>query len=541
MAQYKKVGNLKVRTDLSPEKQALVNEIAKNYVQQNKKIDAERRGNIARGYLGSAISGTSFLPFMNIPGAGAAIGGAMYDLGQGIVEGDKAFDLAKRAARGAAIGAVLPPAAKKLAATKAGQAVGKQLDKAAEKFAQTKAYETLMSEFAPVKAIEKNVVLPAVRKVNAGINPLAKTESKVLADTPITETEAFKTWSGNKPLVSSEEALEYPFKTGEGVTLEGFHGTKRGDRVGSEFRKDRATSGPMAFFSSDKDIAKNYAKGKEDTSLADEMMDYKQWFKYKDANGKVKPLGDSFWDMPYEERQLIRENAPHVTLDDEASEIIFDAANNRGIGNYDYAIKQYRDNPIKALIDGWLEGGSLYGREDDFLKVLEKSGVNMKNIDYIDPYTDHSKVYDVFLSMKKPLVTNDIPNELVEQLAKEAPNNPAKYQNYSDIWDKNTKDGVEWVNELKEAIANGENSHVWTSIPDWVTNELKNAGYDGIIDMGGKGGGQIHKVYIPFEPTQIKSVNNEGTFSLTNPNIYKAILGGLGASQLLQQNQNKNF
>ena len=50
MAQYKKVGNLKVRTDLSPEKQALVNEIAKNYVQQNKKIDAERRGKKQRIY-----------------------------------------------------------------------------------------------------------------------------------------------------------------------------------------------------------------------------------------------------------------------------------------------------------------------------------------------------------------------------------------------------------------------------------------------------------------------------------------------------------
>ena len=49
MAQYKTVWNLKVRTDLSPDKQALVNEIAKNYVQQNKKINAEKIGNIARG------------------------------------------------------------------------------------------------------------------------------------------------------------------------------------------------------------------------------------------------------------------------------------------------------------------------------------------------------------------------------------------------------------------------------------------------------------------------------------------------------------
>ena len=67
-------------------------------------------------------------------------------------------------------------------------------------------------------------------------------------------------------MVSSEEALNYPFKTGQGVTVEGYHGAKRGDRVGAEFKKERATSGPMAFFSSDKDIATNYSKGKEDTS-----------------------------------------------------------------------------------------------------------------------------------------------------------------------------------------------------------------------------------------------------------------------------------
>lgn len=156
MAQYKKVGNLKVRTDLSPEKQALVNEIAKNYVKQNKAIDSERRKNIGRGVAGSLVSGASFLPFLNIPGAGAALGGAMFDLGQGIAEGDKAKDLAIRTIRGGAIGAAIPPAARKLAATKAGQAVGKQLEKAAEKFAQTKAYDTLMTDiraFNPNKQI----------------------------------------------------------------------------------------------------------------------------------------------------------------------------------------------------------------------------------------------------------------------------------------------------------------------------------------------------------------------------------------------------
>ena len=131
MEQYKKVGNLKVRTDLSPEKQALVNQIAQNYVNQNKKIDAEKRNGIARGYLGAALSGLSFHPIMNIPYVGTGVGGAMYDLGQGIVEGEKAKDLLKRAGRGFVIGetvGAIPYVGKAVAKTKAGQAVVKKLD-----------------------------------------------------------------------------------------------------------------------------------------------------------------------------------------------------------------------------------------------------------------------------------------------------------------------------------------------------------------------------------------------------------------------------
>jgi len=47
-------------------------------------------------------------------------------------------------------------------------------------------------------------------------------------------------------------------------------------------------------------------------------------------------------------------------------------------------------------------------------------------------------------------------------------------------------------------------------------------GYDGIVSKGfgnqGKGGGTI---YVPFTPTQIKSVNNQGTFDPNDPNIYR--------------------
>lgn len=179
--EYKTVGNIKIPQNLSPEKQALVDEIARNYIKQDKIIKTDHMNNMARIALGSLVSGASFHPILNIPYVGTGLGGAMYDAGQAIVEGDKGSDIAKRAGRGFAIGetvGAVPYVGKAASKTKAGQAVGKVLDDAAEKFAQTKAYDALMQEFNPVQ----RVVTPIKRKIDAGISPFAKTESDILFD-----------------------------------------------------------------------------------------------------------------------------------------------------------------------------------------------------------------------------------------------------------------------------------------------------------------------------------------------------------------------
>ena len=54
-----------------------------------------------------------------------------------------------------------------------------------------------------------------------------------------------------------------------GYNRELYHGTRRADRVGNEFRKDRAQAGPMAFFTPDEKMADNYRDSKPDTSLID--------------------------------------------------------------------------------------------------------------------------------------------------------------------------------------------------------------------------------------------------------------------------------
>ena len=72
-----------------------------------------------------------------------------------------------------------------------------------------------------------------------------------------------------------------------------------------------------------------------------------------------------------------------------------------------------------------------------------------------------------------------------------------------------------------------------------VNNVLKQKGFDGIVAKNYWGEGSDY--YTVFEPTQIKSVNNQGTFDPVNPNIYKSILAPIGAGALAERLLNKEY
>lgn len=149
--EYKTVGNIKIPQNLSPEKQAIVDEIARNYAAKNREIEADNLKNMGRIALGSLVSGASFHPILNIPYVGTGLGGAMYDAGQAIVEGDNLGDIAKRAGRGFAIGETVGavPYVGKGANKLSGGKIGNALDSAAQKVAANsavqKAYDALMT------------------------------------------------------------------------------------------------------------------------------------------------------------------------------------------------------------------------------------------------------------------------------------------------------------------------------------------------------------------------------------------------------------
>lgn len=99
----------------------------------------------------------------------------------------------------------------------------------------------------------------------------------------------------------------------------------------------------------------------------------------------------------------------------------------------------------------------------------------------------------VYLKMENPFIVNDY--KTVEEIA-----------DYLDVWEGNFN-----FDENNKVVRFSQ------SQLDQITSHIKEKGHDGIIV---KLGDQWTE-YVAFEPSQIKSVNNQGTFDVNNPNIYK--------------------
>lgn len=303
-----------------------------------------------------------------------------------------------------------------------------------------------------------------------------------------------------------------------GYTVKAYHGTARGDRVGNVFLPERATSGPMAFFTSSKEIAENYARDKADTSMAyDPDYDrYETQFRIK-AGSRDIPLYEAWRYLPLSAKRRITEKAGQLREDwDGDNELMLDPDTNEANGGFQWQLKEARGNAIQALTEQWLNSGTLFNEEARFLDVLEMAGVTeeFKNIKgmgelyFKDPDARHEKVYDTYLKINKPFDTANVDEQFVAEL--EAWYDEQDQDQYvrenmeSDMWDKNGIDAYDFAERVRSDIERGT-AHAWTSIPDSVTDYLKHLGYDGIKDTGGKNGGESHTVWIPFSSEQVKS------------------------------------
>ena len=317
----------------------------------------------------------------------------------------------------------------------------------------------------------------------------------------------------------------------QGFTGPYYHGSSRTDRLleTGALQQERATSGPMPFFTTDPELASGYAKGKKDTSL--EIDSYADAYTVNPAEfglgNRTSPITvEESWNYlsPEKKREIMSKvrRIGYEDLEQATGKIVLHPEGTKGLPSsdehFDYIMRtSAKGNPLAALRELWVDSGNLYNEEELLENIYKLSGYD-KNISQINaPWTEASGVLPVMMRLNNPLDTLDtrtlqesiIPN--LRRAFADPKYSVKKPEGYgADMWDKNVRfSPQEWVESLAEDVAKGENSYVWTSIPDEVTQELKNLGYDSIIDISGKGGGTSEKVIIPFEPEQIRSTNAE--------------------------------
>ena len=313
----------------------------------------------------------------------------------------------------------------------------------------------------------------------------------------------FKNWFGKSKAVDIDGKPEVYY-----------HGTQRPDRIGSVFYKSRAHSGPMSYFTNDPEIASGYAKGKSDDSLI--VDDWSNLY----SIGREKGLRSAWWQLSDKQKQDFNNKAYKSGLNDDDVIVLDENYNYMDKSTYDYFLKEAKGNGLMAVFRAWIEGGYFIGEEERLLEVFKANGVS--NIKYDNPRAKLPAVFPVYLSMQNPLNTDNIPSKIVEGLRKRSKRQPSpKYMQGTTHWDKEARKPEDWIWALNEDVKNNTSS-AWTSIPDWVTRYLKQQGYDGIMDVGGKYNPEnSHSVAIPFEPNQVKSKFNRGTFSKRSKNIMK--------------------
>jgi hypothetical protein len=344
-----------------------------------------------------------------------------------------------------------------------------------------------------------------------------KRQKRTFPPGSIERSRFFSEWFGDSKVVDPET----------GAPLMVFHGTKRPDRVGSQFRKSRATSGPMAFFTDDPKVASKYATEKDDTSIT-EIPPFQDWFVvYPGGKQKPYPVGWLWYRMTPEERKSFIDKMLRLRkIDAPEGEKGFRIAEDPEGGyipreTFERSMRASNGNGILAAADVWLSS-TLFGTEELFMDVLRLSGVPMKGVVYEPPGAkDAPAVVPVFMSIQNPLDTSKITPEIIAGIEAASKRTRQRYKAMGDPWHKRAMNPEDFVQILK-VDQERNTTHAWTSIPDWVTEELKRQGFDGIKDTGGKFAGteSKHAVWIPFEPTQVKAAfGNRGTFDPTSKNI----------------------
>jgi len=304
------------------------------------------------------------------------------------------------------------------------------------------------------------------------------------------------------------------------------HGTERLDRLlaGKSFDARKATSGPMPYGTNTPSMASSYAMNKADTSLAmgneGNLADYFQVMpKSMGERGKAPINVENVWyRLSPEKKSEILDKASRIgyEIPEEAGGGFILHKTSEGMpyskSHWDYVLnRESGGNPLTALRKTFAESGMLDAyAPSELADIYKLAGFPYEITQTNAPWTSAKGVFTGKAMISNPINTSDtttLQETVIPFLKEQFKNDRTRVKTGGvDQWDKNTRfTPKQWVNQLEDDLSKGQNSFVWTSIPDKVTTQLEKMGFNGILDVGGKMGGEAHQVVIPFKPEQIRS------------------------------------
>jgi len=358
-------------------------------------------------------------------------------------------------------------------------------------------------------------------------------------------SKAFKAWFGdweNDPNNASkvvDKKTGKPKETYNTAPIKVYHGTSFGGF--KSFKKEYAAPGLFGsgfYFTEDKSIAEQYANPTSrvervythyfDLDDSEEKKKVLRIFKkYKKINEKEAKNAYEF----YTKYKKVKDSRTHSAA--QRAYRIYLAAKKR-VNNLDYYLTHSKDNAaINKFIDESKYRNSSYLTTD--WRVYEDIKKTVKQL--------KPKIYELYLNIRKPLdLDSKIPLDLKKTIIKDKDMVRHIQQGVKSLESRAKIAGMQLNKKnlrlmLKEAKTYREYMAVFAKITEeeddmegptrlrFIELVKKHTGCDGFTHIGGglmDKKGKKHKVWIAFKPTQMKAVDNVGTFNPKTTNIFKA-------------------
>ena len=223
-------------------------------------------------------------------------------------------------------------------------------------------------------------------------------------------------------------------------------------------------------------------------------------------------------------------------VDENGNPLVVYHGTNADFDTFDNSVNQNKHRQVGADLGYFFTDNEKVARRFIPKKEVQENIVNYEPFANKEEYDDFSKnIMNNWQELKqnygddKFFELRDAYSEIANNIYKQKNQDPQAY-------------GLKevYLNMQNPRYANGEIIGVGADREAFLLQAKAN-GYDGAIINNADTGAGIANEYVVFEPTQIKSVNNQGTFDPTNPNIYKSILAPIGTGALAERLLNKEY